>query len=206
MTSSVASLLPRVFVVQDFLDSSAHARLLEESLRSESAHSPRSVSNYDESAKNITDGADSNIRRSVVRRLPKDLSDLFKGKVLQDADRIAEQIGVAFPEQSKIEIEAVQNGDGAFFSAHTDTTRGPFASRRVISSVYYYSKTPKQFSGGALKLYSLDRSASLTVEPDDNTIVFFSSMFLHEVLPISLPSGAFEDGRFSVNCWVHKPI
>jgi len=204
MNSAIISRLPSVLAEPDFLAPIDHARLLEDSLLSEAAYVPSSVFNYDDGQESFTAGRDPKVRTSVVRRLPKELSELFKEKVLSDADRIAREIGVAFPEQRGFEIEAIQNGDGAFFSTHIDTTRGPLASRRVISAVYYYSKSPRQFSGGALKLYSLDRSNSITIEPDDNKIVFFSSMFPHEVLPVSLPSDAFENGRFSVNCWVHK--
>jgi SM-20-related protein len=34
--------------------------------------------------------------------------------------------------------------------------------------------------------------------------VFFDSHLMHEVLPVSVPSGAFEDWRFTVNGWLHR--
>jgi SM-20-related protein len=40
------------------------------------------------------------------------------------------------------------------------------------------------------------------VEPHNNSILFFPSYVLHEVLPIRCPSGAFADGRFTLNGWV----
>lgn len=200
------SRLPRVLIQRDFLNAADHARLLDESLRVEDDYVPSSIFKYTDDMDDIAIGKDNKTRKSLVRQLPKDQAKLIKDKVLSCSDRIEAEIGVSFPSECKFEIEAVQNGDGAFFATHTDTTRGPLATRRVISAVYYYSKNPRVFSGGELKLYSLDRSASICVEPEDNSIVFFSSMFAHEVLPVSLKTGAFGDGRFSVNCWVHKVI
>jgi Rps23 Pro-64 3,4-dihydroxylase Tpa1-like proline 4-hydroxylase len=42
------------------------------------------------------------------------------------------------------------------------------------------------------------------VEPRNNSIVFFLSRYLHEVLPVSCPSKAFADSRFTINGWVRR--
>lgn len=206
MTSNILSKLPSVLVDPDFLEAEDHARLLDEALASEDEYKPSLIGHYDNGREDSGGRVNKTVRQSAARRLPKEFAAIFKARVLEDADKIARQIGVAFPEERKFEIEAVHSGDGAFFATHYDTNRGPLTSRRVISAVYYYCKAPKQFSGGGLRLYSLDQSASMTVEPNDNTVVFFPSMFPHEVLPVSLPSNTFEDGRFSVNCWIHKLV
>ncbi len=206
MTTNILSKLPSVLVDTNFLDADDHARMLEEALASEDEYEPSLIGHYDDGLENSGGRVNETVRQSAARRLPQELARIFKARVLRDADKIAERIGVAFPEEQKFELEAVRSGDGDFFATHYDTNRGPLTSRRVISAVYYYCKTPRRFSGGGLRLYSLDQSTSMTVEPNDNTVVIFPSMFPHEVLPVSLPSDTFEDGRFSVNCWIHKLV
>ncbi|MGB8690572.1 MAG: proline hydroxylase, partial [Microcoleus sp.] len=34
--------------------------------------------------------------------------------------------------------------------------------------------------------------------------VFFLSRYMHEVLPVSCPSKAFADSRFTINGWVRR--
>jgi SM-20-related protein len=42
------------------------------------------------------------------------------------------------------------------------------------------------------------------IAPADNMIVFFDSRLMHEVQPLKVPSGAFEDGRFTLNGWLNR--
>jgi len=35
-------------------------------------------------------------------------------------------------------------------------------------------------------------------------IVFFDSRLFHEVLPVRVAPGAYEDGRFTLNGWLHQ--
>jgi len=37
-----------------------------------------------------------------------------------------------------------------------------------------------------------------------NSIVFFPSNYLHEVLPTRCPSGEFADSRLTYNGWLHR--
>ena len=112
---------------------------------------------------------------------------------------------------SKIEVEFVAHGDGAFFVRHVDTVtyhRDHVGHGRVFSAVYYFNALPKAFSGGVLRLHSLSaagRAGSFVdIAPDRDTLVFFPSFFPHEVLPVKCPSGQFLDSRFAINFWVHR--
>jgi Rps23 Pro-64 3,4-dihydroxylase Tpa1-like proline 4-hydroxylase len=66
--------------------------------------------------------------------------------------------------------------------------------------------------GGELVLYDariennhyVKAQSFKTIEPRNNSIVFFQSFYLHEVLPVSCPSKTFSDSRFTVNGWVRK--
>ena len=109
---------------------------------------------------------------------------------------------------SKIDLAIVSHGDGAFFERHKDWPTGT-PNPRVISGVYYFHSAPKAFSGGNLQLYSLGardsgpRGQHVSIEPENDSMVFFPSWFIHEVTPIQCPSGRFEDSRFALNCWFH---
>ena len=101
------------------------------------------------------------------------------------------------------EILAYQ--DGGRFGAHIDT-HGETAQVRILSCVYYFAVTPRRFSGGQLRLYGFPTLSAAgsppTVEivPETDKLVIFPSWLRHEVLPVHVPSGAWEDSRFTLNC------
>jgi SM-20-related protein len=109
------------------------------------------------------------------------------------------------------ELEICAYGDGSHFGAHVDTNE---VRVRVMSCVYYFAASPRRFSGGELRLHGFPvRSAdgvavapvSVDIAPETDTLVAFPSWLRHEVLPVRVPSGAWADRRFSVNCWVLRP-
>ena len=151
--------------------------------------------------------------RRISRRLD-DLGDLkqeLRAKVRELLPTMLETLG-SKPFDPTFELELVAHGDGAFFARHLDTITGPeyLNSRRTISAVYYFYRLPKAFSGGVLRLHSLAASGKqgtfVDIPPDYDTLVFFPSMFPHEVLPIKSPSGKFIDSRFAINCWIYRTI
>jgi Rps23 Pro-64 3,4-dihydroxylase Tpa1-like proline 4-hydroxylase len=102
--------------------------------------------------------------------------------------------------------------DGSRFGAHLDTSE-QLARVRVLSCVYYFAVTPRRFSGGELRLYGLPTLSSVQnnrppafvdIVPETDTLVVFPSWLCHEVLPVHVPSGAWLDGRFTINCWLHR--
>lgn len=200
---SVLAQVPAVLVKRDFLDPSDLNSLLSASIAAEGDYKPSLVSQYDQSM--LRSGrVNEKSRQSMQRKLEDRFAKLIVDKVVSFQDDIRNTIGVGFPELHGFEVEAVNSGDGAFFLIHIDTIHGELAHKRVISSVYYYGQSPQRFSGGELKLYSLDRSRHLVLEPVSNSMVFFPAIFPHEVLPVSVPGGAFGDGRFSINCWIYE--
>src|SRR5262245_7145946 len=112
---------------------------------------------------------------------------------------------------SRIEVEMVAHGDGAFFTRHNDMFTGhdqKGRGSRAISAVYYFHALPKAFSGGILRLHSLAASGKqgtfADIAPDCDTLVFFPSFFPHEVLPVKCTSGQFIDSRFAINFWLYQ--
>jgi SM-20-related protein len=110
------------------------------------------------------------------------------------------------------EFEITAFGDGGHFGNHIDTAERT-RRVRILSCVYYFAATPRRFTGGELRLYGLPtlsgskdggRVPFVDVMPETDTLVVFPSWLRHEVLPVRVPSGAWADGRFTINCWIHR--
>lgn len=110
---------------------------------------------------------------------------------------------------SQIEIQLTAHNDGNYYKIHNDNGSAEVA-RRELSYVYYFYQEPKGFSGGELRVYDLNvetgwyesAETSVTIEPRNNSIVFFPSYYLHEVLPVVCPSCTFAQSRFTLNGWI----
>jgi len=120
---------------------------------------------------------------------------------------VAGQLG--FGQPGRIESQITAHNDGHYYKQHNDNG-SPATRGRIITFVYYFSSDPPAFSGGELKLhdsrvengfYVADERFEL-ITPRNNSIVFFASHHMHEVMPVRCPSQQFKDGRFTVNGWV----
>lgn len=107
-----------------------------------------------------------------------------------------------------LELELVAHNDGAFYGEHIDTftAQSDTRSDRALTGVYYFHRSPKAFSGGALRLHAIAPAAHgerrfVDIEPEQDMFVLFPSWVPHEVRRVSCPSGAFADSRFALNCW-----
>jgi hypothetical protein len=97
---------------------------------------------HDETAR-----VDLNVRRSS--RI-KDLGDLKKEIQAKIRDLLPEmfrRLGTEAFEPSRLEVEMVAHGDGAFFNEHCDTASKDkkFVVRRVVSAVYYFPGSRNPF-------------------------------------------------------------
>lgn len=117
----------------------------------------------------------------------------------------------AFPVQ-QVELQLTASYHGDFYKAHHDVTLGEIDSvaGRRVSFVYYFQLGDGSFAGGALRLYDHlagqgtdTRERYTSVLPLANRLVLFRSEALHEVMPVEARSGRAEDGRFTLNGWVH---
>ena len=103
--------------------------------------------------------------------------------------------------------------DGGYIGEHIDTQTGQ-KRVRILSCIYYFAATPHRFSGGELQLYGFPQRSSAGTEPtrspfvelapETDSLIFFPSWLRHEVLPVRVPSGAWADSRFTINCWIHR--
>jgi Rps23 Pro-64 3,4-dihydroxylase Tpa1-like proline 4-hydroxylase len=103
------------------------------------------------------------------------------------------------------ELELCAYGDGGAFRPHHDIARDP---ARAATCVYYFSRTPRPFTGGQLRLHpwpiplATASREMLDVEPECDSLVIFPSILPHEVLPVRSSTGAWSDRRFSLTCWL----
>jgi Rps23 Pro-64 3,4-dihydroxylase Tpa1-like proline 4-hydroxylase len=126
-------------------------------------------------------------------------------KILPDVCR---RLGMPGLNIQSVDIAGNAYPNGGLFKKHYDNGALVNASR-TISYVYYLHKRPQRFHGGDLVIYPLEdgmlvEEPKAVVPPKHNSIVFFRSEYLHEVLPVVVPSGAFADSRFTINGWVHS--
>jgi hypothetical protein len=140
----------------------------------------------------------------------------FEGPIKAFVDTIAAQalgaLHLVEPKVEPREFTLTAFGNGGRFIAHIDTNERTDRVR-VLSCVYYFAAMPRRFGGGELRLYGFPKLSPgkkpelppfVDVSPETDTLVVFPSWLEHEVLPVSVPSGAWADGRFTINCWVHR--
>ena len=124
-------------------------------------------------------------------------------------------LGHARFKPAKVELQLTAHGDGAFFKVHSDSGTDETVSRVLTFVIYFQLREPRGFEGGVLRVYQTDLDAEgrtrqhrpdvfRDLAPEDNMVVFFDSRLSHEVLPVRVPSGAYEDGRFTLNGWLHQ--
>ena len=187
-----------------FLGSEQAARLLDFAIASETLFTATVVGREDE--------LNPRIRQSSRLETLGEFIPIIASAVEKVLPGILPTLGIRPFTVGAYEIELVAHAEGGFYSRHIDTYTGNDRTQcgdRVLSCVYYIHSQPKQFTGGALRLYPLPTSeartpACIDVEPDHETLVAFSSWLPHEVMPTVCPTKQFKDCRFSINCWVYQ--
>lgn len=150
-------------------------------------------------------------RRSRVLFDVADVYPLVTGRVLDVLPRVIDRLGMVPFTVQQIELQVTASNDSEWFKAHHDS--GPGAvSTRELTFVYYCHREPRPFTGGELKMYGPFDDADApeaqlraqTITPAQNSIVFFPSHYLHEVMPTQCSSRQFADSRLTYNGWLHR--
>lgn len=154
---------------------------------------------------------DSDYRRSCVLMDLGRHEVVFRERIESALARVLEKLGMEKFPITRFESQMTASNDGDFFKHHSDNAEEEIASRE-LTYVYFFHQEPKAFQGGELRLHDADRQNGSWVTaggykaivPEQNQIVFFRSVLLHEITPVVCPSKAFADSRFTVNGWLHR--
>jgi Rps23 Pro-64 3,4-dihydroxylase Tpa1-like proline 4-hydroxylase len=195
----------RVAFFDEFLAAEEWRRLLDYTFSSASAFRETNVLSDDE------DRLDHEMRRSLVLFELDGFRDLFAERLMAFLPQILTELDHPWFPVSQIEVQLTGTGDGEYFRTHTDDG-SVGVSGRTVTFVYFFHREPCPFAGGELRIYDTVNDNGRTapsggwrsIYPAQNQVVFFPSYYLHEILPVSSPSGAFVDRRFTVNGWLHR--
>jgi SM-20-related protein len=133
---------------------------------------------------------------------------MFEQRLLSVVDYVWRSTGqTGFP-IATIEMQVTASNDGEYFRCHNDNTGVPVGDRH-LTYVYFFHREPKRFRGGRLRLYethvqhgrAVCGGPVMSLEPIQNSVVFFPSHYYHEVEPVQCPSREFVDSRFTINGW-----
>lgn len=204
------SILPKVAIIEDFLSQGDHDALLSFVFANRGSFRAAPVYDLGRPSVNTTQrrglklgGRNLPVMAPLVERLKCEQEALFR------------QVGMKPAPVVEFETELAAYNDGGFFHEHIDTLTGSvkreqgIEQARALSAVYYFYRQPRAFAGGRLRMWGYSDGKDrphFDITPSDNVLVAFPSFAMHEVLPISCPSGDYEDSRFAVNCWLHCKI
>ena len=157
------------------------------------------------------DGSDPGYRRSRVTLDLGPFGKLFADRIRSCFGQILSALRHPEFEIRWIEPQLTASNDGDFFKIHNDNTHANAPSRQ-ITFVYFFHREPKPFSGGELLIYDwrmhdgypIPAGVRSTIVPQQNEVVFFPSVCLHEVCRVACANGAFCDSRFTLNGWIHR--
>ncbi|MFN3359869.1 MAG: 2OG-Fe(II) oxygenase [Pseudanabaenaceae cyanobacterium] len=158
-----------------------------------------------------TTTGETDYRRSMILyHFPK-FSELMIQRVRQIYPHVLTYLQQPYFEVSTIECQLTMHNDGNYYRIHNDNG-SPECATRVLTYVYYFYREPKGFTGGELRLYNMKEEGGYLVaadsytdiQPLNNSVVFFMSGVMHEVLPVRCPSRLFADSRFTINGWLRR--
>jgi SM-20-related protein len=200
MQTVASNIVPSSFIQLDnFLSQAERQDLLNFVLQKQSSFVPSSNS-----------ANDLDYRRSLVLHSFPKFSALMIKRIKEAFQDVCKALKINFA-ISDVEAQLTAHNDGNYYKVHNDSG-SPDTSTRELTFVYYFYREPKAFLGGELVIYDskiennyyIKADSFQTVEPLNNSIVFFPSHYMHEVLPIQCPSQAFADSRFTINGWIRR--
>lgn len=149
-------------------------------------------------------GVDRRIRASTVLYDGQlaDVAVIVRQAVIARLQDAVHELGIPEFDIGTFETQMTSHNDGEFFHRHTDTA-SPETASRMLTYVYYFHGKPKAYTGGELVFYDDDGHEEV-LEPGNDTLVIFNPHTAHEVRPISCSSRLFENGRFTLNGWLHQ--
>jgi SM-20-related protein len=186
--------------IDQFLAPADHQRLIQFVLQQEANFVSTSTST-----------GDLDYRKSLVLYAFPEFSQLISQQIHAVLPDVLTQLSLSHFDVQQVEAQLTAHNDGNYYKIHNDNGSSHTANRE-LTYVYYFNRQPKVFSGGELRIYDTtlknnqytQAETHHTIEPRDNSIVFFLSRYMHEVLPIRCPSKRFSDSRFTINGWIRR--
>lgn len=193
-------LISRYLLIENFLTDAQNQQLFNYALQRKSDFVPTSTSTKAE-----------NYRTSLVLHSFPKFRELIVNRIKETFPDVLSKLDIPSFSIADIESQLTVHNDNNFYKLHNDNG-SPDTATRVLTYVYYFYRKPKAFTGGKLIIYDsqikgkyyVKADTFKTVEPKNNSIVFFLSRYMHEVLPVSCPSKAFADSRFTINGWIRR--
>ena len=198
-TSTESKTIPSPYaLINDFLSATQLSELLCYSVNKQADFVPTTNS-----------ANDPNYRRSLYLTKFPEFSELIIKLVRKITPKIIAHLNINNFEIGQIESQMTAHNHGNYYKIHNDNG-SPDSATRVLTYVYYYNREPKPFTGGELVIYdskiengySVAATSRKVILPTNNTIIFFPSHCMHEVLPVNCPSEYFADSRFTINGWI----
>lgn len=194
---------PRYVRIDNLLDAADHARLLAFARGREGTFGASGVVDASGTGK-----VDPQFRRSATLHDLEEVWVLLESRLRRLLPHVRRELDMPWFPVARVERQLTVHRLGDFFQRHSDNGSAEVAARR-LTCVYYFHGQPKRFSGGDLRIYErlvrggrvTPGSGHVTVEPRDNSAVFFASSSPHEVCPVAQASEAFADSRFSITVW-----
>ncbi len=186
--------------IDNWLTETEHGQLLDYVMNQETAFVPTTTS---------TNAQD--YRRSQVLYEFPEWAELVRQRISATLPEVYQTLSMAAFPITDIENQVTAHNDGNYYKIHNDNGSADTATRE-FTYVYYFYHEPKAFTGGELIIYDSQVSDGFyvqadsfqTIEPRNNSVVFFLSRYLHEVLPVHCPSRLFADSRFTINGWIRR--
>jgi Rps23 Pro-64 3,4-dihydroxylase Tpa1-like proline 4-hydroxylase len=197
-TQFTHSLTANYAQIDNFLTPEEHSKLLAYVLEQESVFVPAT-----------TTTGELNYRKALILHSFPEFSNLIETRIQTFFPEILSKLDLLSFSIANIESQLTAHNDGNYYKIHNDNG-SPETNTRVLTYVYYFNQEPKAFSGGELQIYDskiennyyVAAESFQTVEPRNNSIVFFLSRHFHEVLPVNCPSQNFAHSRFTINGWI----
>lgn len=197
-----STVLNRFVQIENFLSTADNQRALEIAITSPDQFV----------ASKTTTGA-VNYRESSILYATKfpEYYKFMKSRILETLPKVLAELNHPPFTVNEVEMQLTAHHNGGYYKIHNDSSSAK-TKTRTITYVYYFYHEPKAFTGGQLRLYetelkngsAFNKPTFKTIEPINNSIVFFDSRCKHEVMPVSCGSEEFKHGRFTLNGWVRR--
>jgi len=144
---------------------------------------------------------DDTYRRSRVEMDLGEVWPIFEARLAALLPHVRRELGIDYFPLGSIERQVTMHGDGDLFSSHQDEYQFGTDGSRALTFVYYFHGEPKAFTGGELRFHAAEGDAVTEVEPECNSIVFFSADTTHEVAPVKVTGENVGGARWTLNGW-----